>query len=82
VPGGKEVATVISKIASVTIGGIVVGTTTTGDHFEFAAEQIGSFKSVGFTAPLDLAIAHQIFEFSPLTKDGTYPNGDVALHEL
>jgi len=63
----------ISKIASITIGGAILGTRTTGDHFGFSAAQIGAFKygpvvahlTTGTDAPLAL---------SPFT-------GDVTLRE-
>ncbi len=45
----------ISKIGSILIKGAVVGTSATGDHFGFVAQQIGSFKAGGFTASLNSA---------------------------
>jgi hypothetical protein len=48
-PTGPNPA-ILSKIASITIGGQVIGSTTS--HFGFVAQQIGSFKSAGFTAKL------------------------------
>lgn len=43
-----------SRIASVRIGGLVYGTPAASgaDHFGFSARHIGSFRSLGFVAPL------------------------------
>ncbi|MGB8170205.1 MAG: hypothetical protein WCF18_22065, partial [Chthoniobacteraceae bacterium] len=43
---------ITARIAAIQIGGLVIGTAGAGDHFGFVAEQIGSFKSLGFIAPL------------------------------
>ena len=41
IAGGNAI---LSKIASIVIGGQALGTVAPGDHFGFVAEQIGSFK--------------------------------------
>ena len=41
-----------SRIASIVIGGQVLGTPGGGDHFAFTAQQIGSFHAGAFTAVL------------------------------
>jgi hypothetical protein len=62
-------AAIVARIASIQIGGIVAGTAPAGDHFGFVAEHIGSFKSFGFTAPLNAA--KDVIELSPTTADVT-----------
>ena len=44
---GADSAAILSKIASVQIGGIVTGTTSAGDHFGFVAQDVVSFKVAG-----------------------------------
>ena len=44
--------TAVSKIASITIGGAIRGTTGGTDHYGFVAGQIGSLKIDGTTIPL------------------------------
>jgi hypothetical protein len=66
-------STGLAKIASIVIGGIVVGTEATGDHFGFEAHTLGSFKATGFTAPL--TAGNDVIPLSPLT-------GDVTIREL
>ena len=71
-PTGPNPA-ILAKIASITIGGQVVGSAT--GHFGFVAQQIGSFKAAGFTAkltagtdaPIQLAVAQ---------------GGNVTIHEI
>jgi hypothetical protein len=41
-----------SRIASVTIKGLVIGTAATGDHFGFTAQEIGAFKAGGIKLSL------------------------------
>jgi hypothetical protein len=73
IPGGSP--TIVSKIGSILIKGIVLGTPDVpGDHFGFVAEQIGSFKSLGFTAALTAATD------APLELALT--TGDVTIREL
>ena len=60
----------IARIASITINGVVTGTATAPDHFGFVAQQIGSFKSLGFKALLTTGTDAPI-ELSPLTIDVT-----------
>ena len=45
----------IARIASIAIKGVVTGTATAPDHFGFVAQQIGSFKSLGFAPKLTTA---------------------------
>ena len=70
-------ATILSKIASITIGGQVFGTSTAplGSH-GFVAEQIGAFK-VGGTSILLLPTAHN--DNRPLAIATT---NDVTIHEV
>jgi hypothetical protein len=48
---------IVSKIASVVIGGQVFGTADTTDHFGFVAELIGSFKVNKVAIPLQNGVA-------------------------
>jgi hypothetical protein len=64
----------VARIASIVIKGIVAGSAASGDHFGFVAQQIGSFKSRGFTAALTAGTDAPI-ELSPIT-------GDVTLREI
>src|SRR5262249_7104807 len=50
-PGGDD-PTIVSRIRSISIGGAVLGTAASGDHFGFVAEQIGSFTLGGEVIPL------------------------------
>jgi hypothetical protein len=63
----------ISRVASVAIKGLVIGSGASGDHFGFVAEQIGSFRCLGFTAPLSAGT--DFIELSPIT-------GDVTIREI
>jgi hypothetical protein len=67
---------IVSKITSVTIKGLVYGTPTASgaDHFGFVAQQIGSFKALGFMAALTAGTDAAI-ELAPTT-------GDVTLREV
>ena len=67
-------ATLISRIASISIKGAVIGTAADGDHFGFTAQQIGSFKAGPFKAALTAGTDAAI-ELSPHT-------GDVAIREV
>ena len=49
IPGSGAI---VARIAAIQIGGIVIGTGVAGDRFGFVSQQIGSFKSLGFSAPL------------------------------
>jgi len=64
----------IARIASITIGGQVVGSAASGDHFGFVAGQIGSFKAAGVPVKLTAGKDGPI-QLAPYT-------GDVTLHEL
>jgi hypothetical protein len=59
----------ISRIAKITIKGLVIGTGADADHFGFVAQQIGAFKVGGFTLPL--ISGNDVVELSPLTGDFT-----------
>lgn len=70
-PGTTNNPSIDSKIGSITIKGLVIGTPGGGsDHFGFVAQQIGAFKAVGFkttpTAGMDAPA-----ELSLTTKDVT-----------
>jgi hypothetical protein len=56
-----------SQITSIAIAGIVSGTASTGDHFGFDAESIGSFKLGG--AAVTLPAAPGSVALSPATGD-------------
>ncbi len=78
---------ITSRIASILIGGHVIGTQDSisiFDQFGFVAGQIGSFKAEGFKAPLTSGNDGRIF-LSPITaaikQVGTAPS-DVAIHEV
>jgi hypothetical protein len=64
----------VARIASIVIKGFVAGSAASGDHFGFVAQQVGSFKSRGFTAALTAGTDAPI-ELSPIT-------GDVTLREI
>ena len=66
-----------ASIASIAIGGIVVGTPAafnSTDHFGFVARKIGSFKAGGITYTLNPAVATD-----NLAVGAT---GDVNVHEV
>lgn len=71
---GFSADSLIAGIASITIKGRVIGTSTDGDHFGFVAQQFGKFRAGGVTVPrtsgTDLPVA-----LSPIT-------GDVTLREI
>jgi hypothetical protein len=67
-------AAIISKIASVVIGGMVEGTADSNDYFGFVAERIGSFSSAA--GALSGLTASGREEFSLGTHD------DVKVREL
>lgn len=70
---GRDRAGVVSKIASVVIGGAVEGTVLGGDHFGFVAGKVGSFTSVAGALALTGA---------PDESFGLGTNGDVTLREI
>jgi hypothetical protein len=61
--------TLVNRIASVLIKGLVIGSAAAGDHFGFVAQQIGSFNSMGFTAALTAGT--DVIEVSLTTSDVT-----------
>ena len=65
--------TLVNRIVSVQITGVVIGTEGGSDHFGFVAQEIGSFKSLGFTAALTAGA--NLFELSLTT-------GDVNIREV
>jgi hypothetical protein len=71
---GSDTDALIARISSITIKGTVVGTGASGDHFGFVAQQIGKFKSLGFTATLTSGTDAPI-ELSIVT-------GDVTVREV
>ena len=53
---GTDSAGIVSKIASITIGGVALGTpisVNAADHYGFVAQQIGSLRVNGFNIPLN-----------------------------
>ena len=72
ISGGS--AAIQAKIASITIGGQVLGTIGGTDQFGFVAEQIGLLKVAGTLIPLKPA-AH-------VDNRAIGPVGDMALHEI
>jgi hypothetical protein len=67
------IGSLFNRIASITIGGVVAGSSAAGDHFGFSSVKIGSFKSLHYTAPLTAGT--EVIELSPTT-------GDVTIREL
>ena len=67
-------STLVSKIASITIGGVVRGTVGGTDHYGFVAQQIGSVTIAGSVIPLT-AGAHS--DNRSLGLDG-----DFRIHEV
>jgi hypothetical protein len=59
----------VARIASISIKGVVIGSALGGTH-GFVAQQIGSFKALGFTAPLTAGTDGPI-KLSPITDDVT-----------
>ncbi|MGB8168534.1 MAG: hypothetical protein WCF18_13640 [Chthoniobacteraceae bacterium] len=74
--GTTNTAGIISKIASIAIGGQVIGSTGSGDHFGFVAEQVGSFKMGGVAIPLQAAMHTDDLSLIVLTTN------DVTIHEI
>ncbi len=73
---GTDNAAIISRIASVTIGGAISGTSTSStDHFGFVAEEIASFKGAGSSVALVKNNIDPATELDPA-------NQDVAIREL
>ncbi len=71
---GAGSAALLSKIASIAIGGVIQGTAVNpNDHFGFVAEQIGSFTVAGIAIPL-LSGAHN-------DNRALGSTGDVTIHE-
>jgi hypothetical protein len=75
IPGGS--AAILAKIASITIGGQVIGTPgINGDNYAFAAEQIGAMNIGGAAIALKSGPHNDVFDF-------TDPNlSDVTIEEL
>lgn len=72
---GFDNAGIVSKIASITIGGAVSGTGAAGDHFGFVAQRIGKVKIGTQTFAMQDAVGEQVFEV-----DGV--NNDVTVREV
>jgi len=66
--GGSPAA--ISKIASLSIGGVIGGTAGTGDHYGFVAHVISTFKIGGIKIPLPPAVSTFVLG----------ANDDVSVH--
>lgn len=75
----KDVPNVLSKITSLTIGGEVIGTDFTSDHFGFVAELIGSLSINSNLIPL-LANGHNDDMLLGSLIDGLF--GDIRLREI
>ncbi len=78
-PMTKDVAGVFSRINSVTIGGQVVGTEFTGDHFGIVAESVGSLSIGANLIPLLAGKHNDDILLAPLI-DGFF--GDLRLREI
>ena len=69
----------IARIASIVIGGIVIGTSTSGDRFGIESHTIGSLKINGFVVPIVSPVS-----LCPLTgmqgrrTRSHFPHGHVA----
>jgi hypothetical protein len=72
---GAGNSALIARIASIVIGGHLVGSpdsVSNTDHFGFVAQQIGSFKAGGFSAVLhSTALPLDVIELSFITNDVT-----------
>ena len=68
-------ATLLSRIASITIKGQVIGSSAASDHFGFVAQQVGSFKAAGFA----VALTSGTDGFIPLSLS---TGADAAIHEI
>ena len=77
--GGKDVAGVFSRISNVIIGGQVVGTESTGDHFGIVAESVGSLSIGANLIPLLAGKHNDNILLAPLI-DGFF--GDLRLREI
>ncbi len=66
--------TLVSKIASITIGGSVSGGAAPTEHYGFVAQQIGSVKIGGTTIPLNAGPSND-------TRDLAI-TGDFTIHEV
>lgn len=73
-PGFDNTA-IVSRIASILIGGAVSGTAADGDHFGFVAQAIGKSKANGVSVALSATVAGEIAEFDAV-------NHDVSLREI
>jgi hypothetical protein len=75
IAGVKDVATISSKITSLTIGGQVMGNLLSGtDHFGIVAEQVGVIKIGGTLIPTTLGINNDDFFLGG--------SGDFKVHEI
>ena len=66
----------VSKIASITIGGLVAGTTGGNDHFGFEAQKIGALTIGGAKIPL----SSTAFDSRPLGLTGDFLAQEIAPH--
>jgi hypothetical protein len=70
-----------SRIASITIGGKVRGTSASGDHFGFVAQEIGSFSVSGTKLPLTPGRSNDnVGLVNPKFELGS--NSDVSVREV
>ena len=67
--GTIGIGNIASRIASITVRGVVTGTDTVGDHFGFSSVNIGRMKSLNFKAPLTPGV--EVIELSQTTGDVT-----------
>jgi hypothetical protein len=74
---GFESNGVVSRIGSITIGGLVNGTTTTGDHFGIVAERVGKLSIGGNLAALTPNARNDVVELP--TQSNT---NDFTLREV
>ena len=72
---GFNNALIVSKIASITIGGTVTGTGAAGDHFGFVAQRLSAVKIGPTTFAMQDAVGQQVFEIGGV-------NGDVTIREV
>jgi hypothetical protein len=78
-PANKDVAGVFSRISNVIIGGQVLGTEFTGDHFGIVAESVGSLSIGANLIPLLAGKHNDDILLAPLI-DGFF--GDLRLNEI
>ena len=68
---GTDDPAVVSRIASITIGRVAVGTSVAGDHYGFTAQHIGSLKIAGTSFKLQVGGGNDTSATDPLLNIGS-----------